>query len=61
MNDVVIEKSLFTGSVCLDNYTDGNVTICQVCGVVKLSRRQAIELKECLTVIIDKSEVNSNE
>jgi len=58
---ITIENSLFTGTACVDNDNEGNVSISQVGGSVRLTRRQVIELKEVLQVIIDNSEVSSNE
>ena len=58
---IIIENSLFTGAACVDNDSEGNVSISQVGGSVRLTRRQVIELKEVLRVIIDMSEVDTNE
>ena len=52
---VNIEKSLFTGSVTVDNDDEGNTVVCQSGGVVKLTKRQVVELCEVFKVIIDHS------
>lgn len=53
---VNIESSLFTGFLSVDNDDEGNTILSQGGGVVKLTRRQVVELGEVLKVIIDHSD-----
>lgn len=52
---VNIENSLFTGFLNVDNDDEGNTILSQNGSIVKLTRRQAVELGEVLKVIIDHS------
>lgn len=55
-DSVTIEKSLFTGLLSVDNDSEGNTIVCQNGGVVKLTKRQVVELCEVFKVIIDHSD-----
>lgn len=51
---IEIENSLLTGTIHLDSDKDGNVILFQDNQKIKLTPSQVLDVKECLSVVLDK-------
>ena len=51
---IEIKNSLLTGTIQLDSDKDGNVILFQDKQEIKLTPSQVLDVKECLSVVLDK-------
>ena len=51
---IEIKESLLTGTLHLDSDKDGNVILFQDNQKIKLTPSQVLDVKECLSVVLDK-------